>query len=311
MQKNSKELFNKLQIIATENVIMIIHNSKRVQFTKENSQFNVIKEMIRNRDEEGIINAISKGSYIIADYSNGLFKVDEKQEVVLDIETNTTVDLVLSHRIIDWAKNGFPFEPLLKFHRNVIKNPNKESAMDLYAFLENNLIPITNKGTFIAYKKVTTVDDRLMDSHSKTVCNNVGSIVSMPREKVNPDRTETCSYGYHVGAWDYVSSFSGDTIIEVEVNPEDVVSVPVDYNRQKMRVCKYKVIKISGGDIIKDKLVKVNKKEKTINKVNPTFENMTAQQIKNKIKADYGQTITIDNKNKKSIIKKALQIMNA
>ena len=31
-------------------------------------------------------------------------------------------------------------------------------------------------------------------------------------------------------------------MLEVEVNPSDVVSIPVDYNNSKMRVCKYKVL---------------------------------------------------------------------
>jgi hypothetical protein len=35
----------------------------------------------------------------------------------------------------------------------------------------------------------------------------------------------------------------------VEVDPADVVSVPVDYEAQKMRVCKYKVIAQSEAPI--------------------------------------------------------------
>jgi hypothetical protein len=31
-------------------------------------------------------------------------------------------------------------------------------------------------------------------------------------------------------------------MLEVEVNPADVVAIPVDYNNAKMRVCKYKVL---------------------------------------------------------------------
>jgi len=33
----------------------------------------------------------------------------------------------------------------------------------------------------------------------------------------------------------------------VKVNPKDVVSVPVDYNNTKMRVCRYEVISVFGS----------------------------------------------------------------
>src|SRR5678815_3512509 len=37
-------------------------------------------------------------------------------------------------------------------------------------------------------------------------------------------------------------SYSGGIMLECEVNPADVVSIPVDYDQAKMRVCKYKVL---------------------------------------------------------------------
>ncbi|WNA13761.1 hypothetical protein FIfi106_00140 [Erwinia phage FIfi106] len=64
----------------------------------------------------------------------------------------------------------------------------------------------------------------------------------MPRWMVDADKNVTCSQGLHVGAWDYVRSFSGDTTIKVRVHPRDVVSVPTDYNDQKMRSCQYEVV---------------------------------------------------------------------
>jgi hypothetical protein len=64
----------------------------------------------------------------------------------------------------------------------------------------------------------------------------------MDRSQVDDDPNNTCSYGLHVGAWDYVKGFNNGVILEVEVNPEDVVTIPYDYDSQKMRVCKYKVL---------------------------------------------------------------------
>jgi hypothetical protein len=33
-------------------------------------------------------------------------------------------------------------------------------------------------------------------------------------------------------------------MVEVEVDPADVVAVPIDYNQGKMRTCRYKVVKV-------------------------------------------------------------------
>jgi len=68
----------------------------------------------------------------------------------------------------------------------------------------------------------------------------------MNRDNVNPDANETCSHGLHVGAFAYANTFS-ELLLEVEVNPKDVVAVPPDYNNQKMRVCEYKVIRVAPG----------------------------------------------------------------
>src|SRR5690606_24725742 len=55
----------------------------------------------------------------------------------------------------------------------------------------------------------------------------------------NPNNT--CSFGLHVACFDYAKGF-GPRLIEVKVNPADVVCVPTDYNGTKMRVCKFEVI---------------------------------------------------------------------
>jgi len=94
-------------------------------------------------------------------------------------------------------------------------------------------------------------------SHGMNI--KLGQEVSMPREECNSDPNETCAAGLHVGAWGYVggSDFSSDgfgggspdkVILEVLVCPSQVVSVPYDYNGQKMRCCMYYPISIANGE---------------------------------------------------------------
>lgn len=73
------------------------------------------------------------------------------------------------------------------------------------------------------------------------VPNYLGAVVEMPRDKVDSNGYTECSVGLHVGTYSYASSFSGDHMLLVKVNPRDVVSVP-EYDFHKLRACRYTVI---------------------------------------------------------------------
>jgi hypothetical protein len=153
-------------------------------------------------------------------------------------------------------ENDFSLEGFKLFVHNLAQNPSKDSRKDLYGFLEACTLPITEDGHFLAYKKVNR---DYTDCHSRTFDNHIGKIVEMPREKVNPNRNETCSTGLHVCSRSYLGHYSGDRVVVVKVNPKDVVSVPVDYDNAKMRVCRYEVVselKNENRDAIQDLAVK-------------------------------------------------------
>ncbi len=99
--------------------------------------------------------------------------------------------------------------------------------------------------------KITSVDSSMVkyvDVHSGTFDNSPGLVVSMPRDKVDDNGDHGCSFGLHVGAYSYASSF-GPVCLKVLVNPADVVSVPTDCNFQKIRVCKYFVAEVINEQI--------------------------------------------------------------
>lgn len=305
--------FKEIMFIAAEKTLLIIYKGKRIQFTSDKKEFSEIKELLRQRDEEAIIKKITKGASFMPVYSNGLFAIQDDE--LIELSTGSIVEKRLGKKILEWAEDGLPFEPLLEFHKKTIDNPSRESVNDLYAFLENNKIPITNEGNFIAYKKVTRLSSgKLVDTHTKTIPNDVGLIVKMDRKGVDPDRNNDCSNGFHVAGWSYMEEFNGDVILEVEVDPVDVVAVPKDYNRAKMRVCKYKIIaEVNSKGERMEKFVKVVKKEETETNISANIEgvdfaSMTANEIKKYILDSFNVTITTDNKNKQSIIKQANKI---
>lgn len=154
------------------------------------------------------------------------------------------IDHRISERIVDYVREGNDPEPFCLFLDNMMSNPSPKSISELFGFLEHRHMPITRDGCFLAYK---TVRDNYRDKYSGKVDNSVGQIIEMPREKVDPNAQRTCSYGYHVGSFEYAGpggwyNSERDKVVIVKVNPHDAVSVPADHNAQKLRVCKYEVV---------------------------------------------------------------------
>ena len=92
-------------------------------------------------------------------------------------------------------------------------------------------------GCFLAYKGV---NDDYTDVHTGKIINRVGRTVTMERNRISDDPSVGCHTGLHVGSEDYATGFGSRTVI-CKVNPRDVVSVPLDCECQKMRVCEYSV----------------------------------------------------------------------
>lgn len=144
------------------------------------------------------------------------------------------------------------FSHFTKFIENILANPSERSRNELFQFLDYKQLAITERGTFIAYKGVrndmysctgnrnTRVISGKVDS-SGHILNEIGAVISVVPSDVDNNRERHCSYGLHVGSWDYASNF-GAVTVAVEVNPKDVVSVPSDCQCQKCRVSSYRVL---------------------------------------------------------------------
>jgi hypothetical protein len=145
----------------------------------------------------------------------------------------------LTARILDLMREGFPFEPMLKFLDRLMENPSAQSVNELYDFLAHKGLPITDDGCFLAYKGIR---DDWMDKYSGTIDNSIGQVVVFDRNQVDDDRRRQCSFGLHVGTLDYVRSYCTERVVVVKVDPADCVSVPLDHDATKLRVCRYEVL---------------------------------------------------------------------
>jgi hypothetical protein len=125
------------------------------------------------------------------------------------------------------------------FLEDLVRNPSPMSVEAFARWIDKKRHPVTDRGTFLAYKRVTSA---YRDCHTGNFDNSPGQVVEMPRERVDSNQRNTCSTGFHVCSHDYLGNFAGARDLVVEIAPSDVVAVPPDYEFTKMRVCKYRVI---------------------------------------------------------------------
>lgn len=190
----------------------------------------------KNKDWDTLFQCMNPAQYLAAEFAHeDVTLVNGSVFYRGEPLHNAVVD-----RILSFWRQGLDCQHLFVFLNNLMQNPSRSSVMELYDFLENKNIPITDDGCFLAYK---SVNDDYTDKRTSSVDNSIGQVVEMERNQVDDNRHNDCSYGYHAGGLDYVFNvYRGARIVIVKINPKDVVSVPMDYNCQKLRTCRYEVV---------------------------------------------------------------------
>lgn len=164
----------------------------------------------------------------------------------------------LADHLLRAVKEGLvDADPIVKFWEKVASNPDQRSREQLFTWLQSHAFTITEDGDILGYKGVDESANGYVSRNSGRayvdgvefngkIPNNPGSVVTMPRAEVKNDPDVACHQGLHVGDWSYANSFGGGRVLEVHVNPRDVVSIPRDSGARKMRCCRYKVVQRLG-----------------------------------------------------------------
>lgn len=181
--------------------------------------------------------------------TGGSGKIEIRGDIVF--YNSNPLHTTLTKRMIALLKEGHDIKPLSKFLENLMQNPSKRAVDELYDFLENKSLPLTEDGCFLAYK---CVRENYLDKYSGLIDNSVGKIVKIERNTVDDNRQHECSAGLHVGGLNYSGPGGwyykdGDVVLIVKVNPKNCVSVPQDHNAQKLRVCEYEVVGTYKGEL--------------------------------------------------------------
>lgn len=222
----------KVNYIVLNNSIVLNFGGKTLSLNKGDGRYYDVIECIKTGRLDDIPSVVDIESYFTKrgmQLTNGVLHINGE-----------ALPESLSARVQALRAASLPFDALIKFWENLRKNPSFNSRAQLFKFLEHNGHPLTEDGCFIAYRGVT---EDFKDKHSGTFDNSVGSVCEMPREQVDDNPNNTCSSGLHVACFDYAKGF-GPQLIEVKVNPKDVVAVPTDYNGTKMRVSRFEVVAV-------------------------------------------------------------------
>lgn len=223
-----------------------------VATNETHSNFNEIVDAVLSNDERAY-DLFDTGRVVerkFADVADGRIAV-RGGTVYFDEEP---LDNAISEAILRFLEADEDFAPLARYVENVMANPEEHSREQFYRWIQNHHFPISDTGKIVAYKGVASDHNGGYQSINAgtafvnnveingKIPNAVGDVVTMPRSEVAHDPHTACHKGLHAGTWEYASTFGEGTVMLVEIDPRDVVSVPNDCNSQKVRVCRYEVI---------------------------------------------------------------------
>jgi hypothetical protein len=218
--------------------IFLLLDGKEYSINAGNSSFSKALEAYNAKDWESfiyIVNPEIRLKSLYASYEG--IEVKDGNLYVFGDPIHSTI----AKRVISFIEHGLDCVHLFKFILKLNMNPSKRAVDELYTFLEHRALPVTDNGNFLAYKAVRA---DYTDKYTGKFLNTIDSVLEMPRNKVDDNKENGCSYGFHAGSVDYAKNFMDRDghLMLVEINPADVVSIPTDCQFQKLRTCKYKVV---------------------------------------------------------------------
>lgn len=195
------------------------------------------------------------------------------------------IDWGLTDTILRYRREDRDPSNIVKFMERLSTNPSENSRKQLFTWTQAKDLTIDVDGFIIAYKGVAArTDDQdfkgvngyplfSLDKYPFRSCSSghgvvdgidvnghlpmgVGVTVEMPRGEVADDPGRACASGLHVGTFAYAKGYArAGALLEIRIDPADVVSVPRDSGGAKMRCCRYVGVAIHDlavGDDLSD-----------------------------------------------------------
>jgi hypothetical protein len=242
---------NQVPYQLTENSLTIFWEGKPYTLRKDHVNFKLAKQAILEAryDDLGDLIDITKA---VENFVEG--DIEVRDEVVF--YKGHRLHGVVVEKLLEMLRAGMrDSAPLTNFITRLQSNPSANSVNELYSFMSYKSLPNTPEGKVLGYKGVQkdfwsstgnadtiVLQGKTNDRHQ--ILNEVGATIEVARRCVDDNKDNHCSFGLHVGSYDYADGWAGadGRLLVVEFDPADAVSVPTDCDFQKLRVSKYKVI---------------------------------------------------------------------
>lgn len=224
-----------------------LNYTKAQQYLEEVTSTDLFEE--KGKVEEAVLaefKALKDTSKLLAKWSNGALEITSTSVVYNGQEVQPELTEFLIEKFLNNPHDKDAFDAWSNFIKVASNATSYKVVNRLFMFLQKNDLQIDADGNVLAWK---VVRDDYKDIHSGRFDNSPGQILEMPRNQVDDDDSRTCSRGFHVCSWDYLRSFAGqgNPVMQVKINVNDIVSIPLDYNGEKVRVCKYEVLRQVGN----------------------------------------------------------------
>ena len=240
--------------ILSENSLTIFFEGKPHTLRKDHPNFNLARKAILDGETEKLADLVDV-QRAVEDFVQG--DIEVKDEVVY--YRGHRLHGVVVDKLLEMLRAGLKDSaPITNFIARLQANPSANSVAELYTFLGYRNLATTPEGKVLGYKGVQSdywsstgnadtivVQGETNERHQ--ILNEVGATIEVARRCVDDNKDNHCSFGLHIGSYDYANSWAGESgrLLVVEFDPADAVSVPTDCDFQKLRVSKYNVI----GDI--------------------------------------------------------------
>jgi len=236
----------------SEDSITILWDGKPYSVRKDNANFTLVRQALLDARYEDVGKLLDiKGA--IEDFVEG--DVEVRDEVVY-YKGKHRLHGVVVDKLLEMLRSGMKDStPITNYISRLMKNSSSNSVDQLYTFLGYKSLPITPDGKVLGYKGVQgdywsstgNADTIVVQGETNSrhqILNEVGATIEVARRCVDDNKDHHCSFGLHVGSYDYANNWAREDgkLLLVEFDPQDAVSVPTDCEFQKLRVSKYKVV---------------------------------------------------------------------
>lgn len=237
--------------ILSENSLTIFIEGKPHTLRKDHVNFNLARKAILDGETEKLADLVDV-QRAVEDFVQG--DIEVKDEIVY--YKGHRLHGVVVDKLLEMLRAGLKDSaPITNFIARLQANPSANSVAELYTFLGYRNLATTPEGKVLGYKGVQSdfwsstgnadtivVQGETNERHQ--ILNEVGATIEVARRCVDDNKDNHCSFGLHIGSYDYANSWAGENgrLLVVEFDPADAVSVPTDCDFQKLRVSKYNVV---------------------------------------------------------------------